>query len=321
MKQGVRIWIAVLAVLVSSGVTWPAIAGTAARPVAGIAYRFLAPPRESAALGQATYGPIAAFLTRATGHKFVYVHLNSWLEYERWIWMNKGDLYFDGPHFAAWRMHNEGATLGPVVPQPQQWRLYTWRGNKAIRTVADTYGLRLCAPPAPNFGALWAAAMYTNPVRQPYFMDMHNWVKIYRAVVAHKCDVGVGPKTTLDVVDPHHTKIRILVRGPDYPNQAFTLSRSIPLALQGHIIEALLSPAGQAAMSKLRTRFANGHPLVSVAPNKYATVDRPLSAYWGATYQPIISRLETQGALEGADRRDRGPVGTARAMHGTGVVE
>lgn len=321
MQPSTRIWAVLIALLIGNAVAGLTPAEAAGRRAAPTAYRLIAPPEQTAAAGQATYGPIAAFLTRATGQRFVYKHVDSWLEYEHWIWLNKGDVYFDGPHFAAWRIHHQGATLGPAVPQPEQWRLYTWHGNSAINSVADTYGLRLCAPPAPNFGALWAGAMYNNPVRQPYFVDMHNWVKIYRALVAHRCDVAVGPKTILDTLDPSRTTIKIITRSPNYPNETFTLSRSIPKALQQRIINALLSRSGQAAMRRLRAQFSNGRPLVSATPGRYVHVDDALSTYWGATYKPVISRLREEGTAENAARWNRGRNGTAHATSSSIAVE
>ncbi|MHB8391909.1 MAG: hypothetical protein ACYDBH_20425 [Acidobacteriaceae bacterium] len=81
----------------------------------GSVYRLLAPPRESAAVGKADYGPVAAFLTKVTGQQFVYVRPHGWLQCQMWIWKNYGDVYFDGPHFVSWRLHNQGATLGPRI--------------------------------------------------------------------------------------------------------------------------------------------------------------------------------------------------------------
>lgn len=321
MKKATRIYVGLLAVFVSYALAALMPAEAAGQAAAPASYRLVAPPEESTAKAADIYEPIVRFLSRETGHPFVYVHLVSWLEYERWIWMNKGDLYFDGPHFAAWRIQHQGASLGPAIPQPQQWRLYTWRGNKAVNSVADTYGLRLCAPPAPNFGALWASALYPNPVRQPYFVDIHNWAKIYHALAAHRCDVAVGPKTLLDKLDPSRTTVKVLARSPDYPNKTFTLSRSIPKPLRRRIVQALLSPAGQAAMHNLRAQFANGRPFVSAAPAKYAHVDDALTAYWGATYKPVIARLQEEGVAENAARRNHGHNRTARAASSTMAVE
>lgn len=86
-------------------------------------YVLVAAPRETAARGQRDYGPVAAFLTKVLHHPVVYRHPNGWLTYELWIWKDRADIYFDGPQFIAWRLHYLHQTLGPRVPQPQDWRL------------------------------------------------------------------------------------------------------------------------------------------------------------------------------------------------------
>jgi len=274
------------------------------------------------AKGKATYAPIARFLTKTTGAHFVYVHPDSWLTYERWIWANRGDLYFDGPHFAAWRMHKQGATLGPVLPQPQDWRMFTWHNNAAIGKFADTYGKKFCAPPAPNFGALWAGAQYTNPARQPLWVDTHNWVRIYHRVLSHRCELGVAPKTTLDKLDPDRTHVSIVLKGPHFPNQAFTLSKAVPAKLRRRVIKALLSPAGQTAMNALRTRYTNGRTLVAGEPKRYAHVDESLAKHWGPIYRRVIAKMRREHKTEQTATSNAGAQPTANArLQGAVSVE
>lgn len=98
-------------------------------------YLFVAAPRETAARGERDYGPIAAFLTQVLGHKVQYVHPNGWLTYETWIWKDHADIYFDGPQFVSWELQYVHQTLGPRIPQPQDWRLYTWKGSP-IKTLS-----------------------------------------------------------------------------------------------------------------------------------------------------------------------------------------
>ena len=126
-------------------------------------YRVVAPPRETHAVGEKDFGSVAAFLTKVTGHKFVYRQPSSWLQYQNWVWRNYGAVYFDGPHFVAWRLHNQGATLGPRLPQPQDWRIFTWAGNPHIKTISDAVGSIFCAPPATELrNAMGADAVHES---------------------------------------------------------------------------------------------------------------------------------------------------------------
>ena len=291
MKHALRIsgiiWIVSGAIAVFGAATAHADASSGS---SGQYYRVVAPPREKPAIGEQDFGSVAAFLTKVTGHKFVYEQPSNWLQYQSWVWQNYGDVYFDGPHFVAWRLHNQGATLGPRLPQPQDWRIFTWAGNSQLKTISDATGAIFCAPPPPNFGTLWAQTLFTNPSEQPYILNTKGWDNIYKGVVSHKCAIGVTPKVTLNHMDPNHMQTTIIQRGPHFPNQAFSLSRSLPPDLQQQIISALLSPAGETVLMPLRKRFTAGRPFVAGLADQYKDVDQGLDDYWNPIFGPEIKK-------------------------------
>ncbi len=267
-----------------------------ASPVSAKPYVFVAAPRENRARGERDYGPVAAFLTKVLHHKVVYKHPDGWLTYELWIWKDHADIYFDGPQFVAWRLHNLHQTLGPRIPQPQDWRLYTWKGSP-IKTVAQAgEGTMLCAPPVPNFGTLWVSGLFPNLARQPYIRNMHGWKSIFAAVTDHSCMTGIGPRLTIHYLDPHQEKITVLKRSRHFPNQAFTISAKLPRSVRHAIVRALLSPAGEKAMMRLRKRFAHGRRLVPGQVAQYNGVDVGLDAQWGTVYASGIHRYLKQDA-------------------------
>jgi len=269
----------------------PAVAQSTTAP-----YIFIAAPRESAARGERDYGPIAAFLTQALHHPVVYEHPNGWLTYETWLWQDHADIYFDGPQFVAWRLHHLGQTLGPRIPQNQDWRLYT-RKDSTIHSLKEaSAGAILCAPPSPNFATLWIASLFTNPSRQPYIRDTHGWKRIFKNVLEDKCEVGVGPRLTVHYLSPHYNKITILKRSIHYPNQAFTVSAALPPAVRAAIVQALLSPEGEKAMMPLRKRFSHGQEFVRGHIAQYKNVDESLDAQWGTVYATGINRDLKQDA-------------------------
>lgn len=263
-------------------------------------YVLVAAPRESASKGAYDYGPIAAFLSQALHHKVIYEHPNGWLTYERWLWKDHADIYFDGPQFVAWRLHHLQQALGPRIPQNQDFRLYTGKGSSVANLRQAANGAVLCAPPLPNFGTLWVTSLFTNPSRQPYSQDMHGWKAIYKAVVQGKCAIGIGPRLTIHYLDPNYKKITILERSPHYPNQAFTMSAKLSPAVQAAINQALLSPAGEKAMMRLRKRFAHGRRLVRGHIAQYKDADQSLDAQWGTIYAAGINRdLKKDAQREG----------------------
>ena len=122
------------------------------------------------------------------------------------------EIFFDGPQFGAWRLHHLDQTLGPRVPQAQDWRLYTWKGSPVTSLREAANGAVLCAPPVPNFGTLWVATLFPNPSRQPYVRSTRGWKPIFAAVRNHTCTLGLGPKLTIHYLDPHHQEVTVLKR-------------------------------------------------------------------------------------------------------------
>ena len=287
-------WAALFAA--SLGLVWntQTLAQPPAEAGASKPYILVAAPRETTARGERDYGPVAAFLTQALGHRVVYKHPNGWLTYELWIWKDHADIYFDGPQFIAWRLHYLNQTLGPRVPQTQDFRLYTWKGSPITNLKQASAGVVLCAPPVPNFGTLWVAGLFKNPSRQPYFRNTRGWKPIFDAVRDHTCTLGIGPRLTIHYLDPGHREITILRKSPAYPNQGFSISAQVPAATRAAIVRALLSPAGEKAMTRLRKRFSHGERLVPGHVADYKNMDQGLSAQWGTIYATGINRYLKQ---------------------------
>ncbi|HEY9051906.1 MAG TPA: PhnD/SsuA/transferrin family substrate-binding protein, partial [Gammaproteobacteria bacterium] len=80
-------------------------------------YVFTAPPRESEESGIEIYQPIATFLTKVTGEKFVYRYPANWADYGRDMQNNVYDMAFDGPHFVSWRIKNINHDAIVKLPQ------------------------------------------------------------------------------------------------------------------------------------------------------------------------------------------------------------
>jgi len=259
-------------------------------------YIFVAAPRENAARGERDYGPIASFLSHVLHHPVVYEHPNGWLTYETWIWTDHADIYFDGPQFVAWRINHLDQTLGPRIPQPQDWRLYTRKGSTIHNLQQVSTGAILCAPPLPNFGTLWVMSLFTNPSRQPYIRNTHGWKKIFKDVMDNKCQVGIGPRLTLHYLSSTNNEIKVFKRSVHYPNQGFSISAALPLAVRTAIVQALLSPEGEQAMMRLRKRFAHGRELVLGGITQYAGIEKSLDAQWGTVYATGINRDLKQDA-------------------------
>ncbi|VAW59437.1 hypothetical protein MNBD_GAMMA11-49 [hydrothermal vent metagenome] len=251
---------------------------TLAYPVSAISdYLFTAPPRETPQKGIETYQPIADYLSKSTGEKFIYRQPANWVEYSRGIQNNEYDLVFDGPHFVSWRIQYTQHSVLSKLPQLHVWRVIARSDANDIQTLDDLVGKKICAPKSPNFGMLTMMSHYSNPAREPVHIITKGWKEGFDSVVQGICVAAVMPKTNHRKFDPLLEKTRAIHTHLPYPNQAFTVSPSVPPHLQSKITRLLLSDKGQAAMSKLRDRFSHGANLISAENEEYEGISMVLS--------------------------------------------
>lgn len=239
-------------------------------------YVFTAPPRESLSQGKEIYQPIADYLSKATGERFVYHHPQNWTEYSRAMQAGEYDLVFDGPHFVSWRVEYINHEVVAKLPQLHIWRVITNRSDESIQNLDDLVGKKVCAPKSPNFGMLTMMSHYPNPDKEPVHVITKGWKDGFNGVVDGKCVATVLPKTNHVKFDPKEEKTRALHTHLPYPNQAFTTSSKITPNLKARIEDKLLSEEGQAALKKLRDRFSRGERLVGAVSEEYEGISMVL---------------------------------------------
>jgi len=232
-------------------------------------YLFTAPPRESQQKGIDIYKPIADFLSKATGERFVYKHPGDWTEYSRGMQNEEYDLVFDGPHFVSWRIKNINHDVVVKLPQLHIWRVIVKSDNNEESSMDDLVDRKVCAPKSPNFGMLTMMSHYPNPDREPVHIITKGWKDGFNAVVAGKCEATVLPKTNHRKFDPDLEKTKAIHTHLPYPNQAFTYGPKLSPGLKSNVKKALLTSNGQESMLKLRERFSRGANLVSAENEDY----------------------------------------------------
>lgn len=239
-------------------------------------YLFTAPPRESPERGIEIYKPIADYLTKSTGERFVYQQPGSWTEYSRGMQNKEYDLVFDGPHFVSWRIQYIQHDVVAKLPQLHIWRVIAKSEDTHINSLDDLVGKKICAPKSPNFGMLTMMSHFPNPDREPVHIITKGWKGAFNAVVDGKCVAAVIPKTNHRKFDPELKKTRAVHTHLPYPNQAFTAGSGVTPNMKSKIARQLLSEDGQDALSKLRDRFTRGAHLVRADNEEYEGISMVL---------------------------------------------
>lgn len=223
---------------------------------------FTAPPRETPEQGQALYGPLADALSKALGVKVIYQHPGGWINYQKVIRGDKADIFFDGPHFAAWRIENTKHSPSVKLPGVLNFVLVSRSEDRDISSTHDLVSKKVCSLPSPNLGTLTVYSMFPNQSQQPEFVNIKGGFKaVHKALVAGKCDGAIIRKSVYSkALDPTaRSALTVLEESAPLTNQGITVSTRIDTATAKTIRTFLTSPEGKAAVAPLFKRFSKGN--------------------------------------------------------------
>lgn len=254
-------------------------------PLLGLAetFVFTAPPRETPERGQADYGPIAEYLSSATGAEIVYQHSNNWLSYMKDMQKAKYDLIFDGPHFVSWRVERLNHTPLVRLPGGLDFVVVSRTDDPRIVRLEDLAGYQVCGHAPPNLATLTLQAQFLNPARQPQIREVKGFANAFEGVIDKSCrgaTLPAGVYRRLDKGDVQG-KTRILFQSKPLPHQALSADPRVPKALQERITNALLAPEGVKATARLRERFAGGKRMLAATIQEYQGYAYLLRDFYG----------------------------------------
>lgn len=244
---------------------------------------FAAPPRETAKVGEATYGPIADYLSKSIGIHVIYRHPPDWPTYIERMQHDAYDLVFDGPHFVSWRIAKRGHVPLVKLPGSLDFVVITRRDNPAVTELSDLAGRAICGHAPPNLATLTLQAQFPNPTRQPMIIATEGFLNAFKGVIEKHCDGAVLPSKIYARLDQgkYEGATRVLFKSRPVPQQAFTASRRIPPEIRQKIIQALLAPDARKPTAKLRQRFAGGQSFLAATAADYQGLDALLKGIWG----------------------------------------
>jgi len=232
-----------------------------------------APPGQSRAEQAAIYEPMAEFLSRVTGKRFVVRYTDNWLTYSRDMTNEAYDLVFDAAALNSWRIERinhtpllrlSGETVYLVVGRPD---------NSKVRELKNLAGHGVCAPLPPDVATLALQSQFDNPARQPVIVESNSWNEMYKNLKAGKCDGAIITRQHLDRID--RKLVKVLYRHDAMPNHALSAGPRIPSELQERIRQTLLTAQGKVATAKLRAAF-NAEELVPARGEDYAGLGKLL---------------------------------------------
>ena len=257
--------------------------------------RFGSAPRGDRSSEEALYTPIAQWLSEVTGEKIEYEYANGWLDYQKKMVNNRYGLIFDGPAFVAWRLSY--LEHEPIVrlQEPFAFVIVARKDNARVNKVGDLVGRTICAHASPNLGTLLLLSKFDNPARQPAIVEIKGWDKAYEGIISGKCLGTILPNGNLKKIEANGaSKIKVLARFEDMPNQAFTVSKHVNNAVRGKIFDALTNPEPNKYLAKLLAAY-NSTGFVEAHRDEYVPYDHLLSSEW--QFSNAMAKIEAERAI------------------------
>lgn len=242
---------------------------------------FSAPPRESVEEGNATYGPIAEYLSQTLGKPVVYKHSDNWLTYQTEMQKGSYDIVFDGPHFTGWRINKMQHNPLVKFPGDHLFVVVVKKDDAKVADIKNLAGRPVCGMASPNLGTLTLLNQFDNPVRQPVVLNINGWDNIYKSLLSGRCVGAVLPISNLQKYDRAGAYTRIIYRGSAMPNQAFSAGPRVSPQDQVKIKQALLAKEAEGATAQLRHVYAMDYALVPANRDEYAALGGMLKDIWG----------------------------------------
>ena len=257
-----------------------ALIAACAVPTASADLILSAPPRETPEAGQKIYGPLAEYLSKATGEKIEYRYPDNWGIYQAMMTKGTYDLVFDGPHFVSWRVQNLQHVPLAALSGKLLFVIVARQDDKRIRVVADLAGKSVCGHAPPNLATLTLFDRFSNPARQPKLVESKGFDDAYQKLLAGKCAATVLPLEVRQKLEGSSARTKLLYTGEPYANQALTAGPRVSPQAREKIVQALLGEEGQRAARPIAASFGDGE-FVAAGADDYAGYVGLLKNVWG----------------------------------------
>lgn len=243
-------------------------------------YVFTAPPRDVGGGDEtAVYGPVAAYLSAATGKKIVYEHSDNWLSYQDNMRKGKYDLVFDGPHFLSWRMLKLQHEPLAKLPGKLVFVVVAKKDNDKVQTLKDLSGRTVCGMSPPNLATLTLHSQFTNAAREPMIIPAKSFKEAYGKMTAGKCVAAAMGKGFYKNLEKGEAKI--VWESTGVPNQAFSASPRFSEQDRAKMIAALTSPDARAKLAKFFEIFSKEKDLEVAKRDEFVGVSALLKDVYG----------------------------------------
>ena len=247
-------------------------------------YTVTVEPNYPPAQAQQVYRPLLAYLSKATGQRFILKTAGNYHVY--WRDMRGGaatDFAFEEAHFTDYRVNRQRFTPLVRVVDPTKFTLLVDSAN-ANAGANGLIGRRIASMSAPSLCYLLLGELYKNPIAQPEIQSVAaSWKDGVEMVFAGETEAAMVP----GYIAQTYPNLVPVATSRDFIGRAFSASPKVPMDVRKKVADALLR------LHKDKTLFdvlseLGATQFVPANAADYAGSERLLRGVFG--YQPMPSR-------------------------------
>lgn len=241
-------------------------------------------PNYPPAQAQDVYRPLLAYLSKATGHRFILKTAANYHVY--WRDMRGGtatDFAFEEAHFTDYRVNRQRFTPLVRVIDPTKFTLLVDASN-ADGGANGLIGRRIASMSAPSLGYLLLGELYKNPIAQPEIQSVAaSWKDGVEMVFAGETDAAMVP----GYIAQTYPNLVPVATSRDFIGRAFSASPKVPMDVRKKVADALLRLHKDKTLFDVLSELGATQFIPAKAAD-YAGSERLLRGVFG--YQPMPTR-------------------------------
>jgi ABC-type phosphate/phosphonate transport system substrate-binding protein len=251
-------------------------------------------PNYPPAQAQDVYRPLLAYLSKATGHRFVLKTSGNYHVY--WRDMRGGaqtDFAFEEAHFTDYRVNRQRFTPLVRVADPTKFTLLVDSANSGDGA-NGLIGRRIASMSAPSLGYLLLGELYKNPIAQPEIQSVAaSWKDGVEMVFAGESEAAMVP----GYIAQTYPNLVPVATSRDFIGRAFSASPRVPMDVRKKVADALLRLHKDQALFDVISELG-ATQFVPTSAADYAGNERLLRGVFG--YQALPSRPSAAPAATAA---------------------
>ena len=247
-------------------------------------YTVTVEPNYPPAQAQQVYRPLLAYLSKATGQRFILKTAGNYHVY--WRDMRGGtptDFAFEEAHFTDYRINRQRFIPLVRVADATKFTLLV-DSSKAAAGANGLIGRRIASMSAPSLGYLLLGELYKNPIAQPEIQSVAaSWKDGVEMVFADETDAAMVP----GYIAQTYPNLVSVATSRDFIGRAFSASPKVPGDVRKKVADALLRLHKDASLYEVISELG-ATQFVPATAAEYAGNERLLRGVFG--YQPLPSR-------------------------------